>query len=132
MLHRLTRDIWLRLSINNYLITYMNYIIILIGTILSFWGYRWAFNVKHNPNYYIKLNRSEKKQNILQTFSTLLYPGSYLVILFSFGFNIKWIIINLIFIVILNSAIFPMIMGFIKGDTISKEEVESVYNKKRN
>lgn len=86
----------------------MSYFLIFIGAVLSFFSYRWSFYYMCNPNYFRLKGRSEVTQLWLETASNIILFGGYGLIMFSSGFRISRIIINIAIIVLLHLFIFPI------------------------
>ena len=86
----------------------MNWILIGIGALIAFVSYCWSFYYMCNPNYYRLKGRSETTQLIFETISNVLFFGGYIFIIFSSGFRISRIAINIGIVLLLHIFIFPM------------------------
>jgi len=86
----------------------MNYALIIVGAILSFLSYRWSFYYMCNPNYYRLKGRSEITQLWFETASNVIFFGGYGLIIFSSGFYISRIGINLGIVILLHIIVFPI------------------------
>lgn len=58
-------------------------ILMVIGIVLSCIGATWAIFEKENPDYWIFLGLSWKTRSIITTLTFILWPGCYLLIIFS-------------------------------------------------
>jgi hypothetical protein len=87
----------------------MSYVLIVIGSVLSFLSYRWSLYYMCNPNYFHLKGRSEVTQLWLETAWNLIFFGGYGLIIFSSGFRLSRIIINLGIVVLLHVVVFPIL-----------------------
>ena len=62
-----------------------------------------------NPNYFRLKGRSEVTQLWLETTSNLIFFGGYGLIIFSSGFRLFRIIINVAIVVLLHLVVFPIL-----------------------
>jgi membrane protein YdbS with pleckstrin-like domain len=92
----------------------MYYLLLIIGFALSFLGARWAIKRKINPEFMV---RSKNMDNVLQIISVILFPGSYLIILFSHGFSVKWILINAAIVLVFHFIIIPILTAILTAIT---------------
>jgi hypothetical protein len=87
----------------------MSYVLILTGAVLSFLSYRWGLYYMSNPNYHRLKGRSEVTQLWLETASNLIFFGGYGLIIFSSGFRLSRIAVNLGIVIILHLVVFPIL-----------------------
>lgn len=87
----------------------MNYVLIFVGTVLSFLSYRWPYYYMCNPNYYRLKGRSEATQLWFETISNLIFFGGYVLIILSSGFLLSRILINLGIVILLQFFVFPFL-----------------------
>ena len=104
----------------------MNYVLILIGAVLSFFSYRWSFYYMCNPNYFRLKGRSELTQLWLETAFNIIFFGGYGLIIFSCGFRLYRIIINIVIVIILHLFIFPILGRMrIRSDTYKSNDSDA-------
>ena len=87
----------------------MNYVLIFVGAILSFLSYRWSLYYICNPNYYRLKGRSEVTQLWFETVSNVIFFGGYGLIIFSSGFRLSKIGINIGIVLLLHLVVFPIL-----------------------
>lgn len=95
----------------------MRFALIFLGIVLSGIGMKWAFYRKEHPDYWREVGRSETTQNIIQTVMVLLYPGAYLLILFSSRQYVQ----NILITIAAHYLVLPVIIGGIEAIKLKKK-----------
>jgi len=87
----------------------MNYALIFVGAILSFLSYKWSLYYMCNPNYYRLKSRSGIAQLWFETVSNVIFFSGYGLIIFSSGFRLSKIGINVGIVLLLHLVVFPIL-----------------------
>lgn len=85
----------------------MYYFLLILGATLSFLGARWAVLTRNNPPGF--LGRSQNTEAVLSVFKAILFPGSYLIMLFAHGVEIRWLVTNALIVLIFHFVISPVL-----------------------
>jgi len=85
-------------------------ILVITGIIISLIAYKWDFYDISNPKYFKLKGRSETVQEIIRLVNGLFtFIGSGLIV-FSYGFKLKPIIVGIIFLLSLYIFFFPLVI----------------------
>ena len=95
---------------------------LILGVLFSYGGYIFARKRKLNENsikdrHLFMTDKEIVKADLMQTLSIFLYPGSFLLILFSSA-DYKF---NMIFILLANFVLYPLFYGVLDGIDSNKK-----------